>query len=549
MLLRLLTKKTLLYTWLFAFLLVAQAVIAQDSQSISGIVTDENNQGIPGVAIQVKGTSVGTITDVEGKYSIQVNNNDVLVFSFIGYGTQELPVAGKSSINVSLEVDIAELNEVVVIGYGTRKKSHNTGAIAQVGGKDVAAIQANRVDDALAGKLAGVLIQNQSGEPGADPKIQIRAASSLSGDSNPLIVVDGYPISGSLATINPNDIESLEVLKDAASAAIYGSRRANGVILVTTKKGKSGKARLSYNGYTSVSNKYVKDIEMLKTASEWANDLATSAYDLSEVDPDLLNYRLNAYRNAPDVVGMEDWLFRTGTSQNHDFSIAGGSEDVNAFASVGYMDTEGIVRGQGFERYNGRLNVDANLGKRIKTGLSINGTYSHQEIVPHDMRDLLRAYSISPIYHTEASIAFVQQLDAQRQALADAGLSIANMDRDFDNGYRGVGIDNSSIYTLKPGDIAHDWHYGREQNGIGGTGDSGFGEIEGKVSFSVADQSGFIFHSRKLKDRESYAIQYDFRDLPDGTYFLEFVGEGKKEKVNLVLIDGKLIVGTAIANL
>ncbi len=473
MLIGLLTKKTLRYTWLFSILLIAQVVIAQDSQTISGIVTDENNQGIPGVAIQVKGTNAGTITDVEGKYAIQVNSSDVLVFSFIGYGTQEIPVVGRSSINVSLEVDISELNEVVVIGYGTRKKSHNTGAIAQVGGKDVAAIQANRVDDALAGKLAGVLIQNQSGEPGADPKIQIRAASSLSGDSNPLIVVDGYPISGSLATINPNDIESLEVLKDAASAAIYGSRGANGVILVSTKKGKSGKAKLSYNGYTSVSNKYVKDIEMLKTASEWANELETSAYDLSEVDPDLLNYRLNAYRNAPDVVSIEDWLFRTGTSQNHDFSITGGNEDAKVFASVGYLNTEGIVREQGFERYNSRLNVDANLGKRIKTGLSFNGSYSHQEIVPHDMRDLLRAYSISPIYHTDASIAFVQQLDAQRQALADAGLSIANIDRNFDNGYRGIGLDNSSIYTLKPGDVAHDWHYGREQNGIGGTGDSG----------------------------------------------------------------------------
>ena len=137
----------------------------------------------------------------------------------------------------------------MVTGYGTRKKSHLTGAIAKLGGEDVAAIQATRADDALAGKLSGVLIQNQNGEPGADPKIQIRAASSISGDSNPLVVVDGYPISGSLVTVNPSDIESIEILKDAASAAIYGSRGANGVILVTTKKGKSGKASFSYNGY------------------------------------------------------------------------------------------------------------------------------------------------------------------------------------------------------------------------------------------------------------------------------------------------------------
>ena len=350
-----------------------------------------------------------------------------------------------------------------MVGYGTRKKSHNTGAIAQVGGEDVVAIQAPRVDDALAGKMPGVLIQNQSGEPGADPRIQIRAASSLSGDSNPLIVVDGYPISGSLATVNPNDIESIEVLKDAASAAIYGSRGANGVILVTTKKGRGGLS-FSYNGYASWSSKYVNDIEMLKTAGEWANDLQTDAYNLSEIDPELLNYRLNAYQNAPDVVSMEDWLFREGMTQSHDISMRGGSDEVKVFASLGYLDTKGIVQRQGFERYNGRLNVDADLGDKFKAGLSFNGFIGQQELVPHDMRDLLRAYSIHPIYHTDASIAFVQDLDQQAQAL---GLPA------FDDGYRGTGNIVSSIYDLQPGTIAHDWHYGRSQNGIGGTGDSG----------------------------------------------------------------------------
>lgn len=451
----------------------------QKSIKVSGVVTssEEGAEPLIGVNILIKGTGDGTITDIDGNYELQAPANGELIFSYTGFETRTVPVNGQAVLNVVLKSNASLLEEVVVVGYGTRKKSHNTGAIAQVGGKDIAAIQASRVDDALAGKLSGVLIQNQSGEPGADPKIQIRAASSLSGDSNPLIVVDGYPISGSLATINPNDIESLEVLKDAASAAIYGSRGANGVILVTTKKGKSGKAKFSYNGYTSVSNKYVKDIGMLKTASEWANELeagqANGTYDLSEVNPELLNYRLNAYRNAPDVVSMEDWLFRSGTSQNHDFSVTGGSEDVNVFASVGYLNTEGIVRKQGFERYNGRLNVDANLGNRFKSGLSINGTYSHQEIVPHDMRDLLRAYSISPIYHTDASIAFIQDLDAKRQALKDAGLTIANLGRTFDQDYRGVGLDPTSIYDLQPGDVVHDWHYGRNQNGIGGTGDAG----------------------------------------------------------------------------
>lgn len=456
-------------------LLINIQLFAQES-TVTGTVTDENNVPIVGANIVVVNTTRGVQTDFDGFYTINVASGESLRFSYIGYAPQTIAITNQTTLDVTLTEDASLLDEVVVIGYGTRKRSSLTGAVAQVGGEEIAGIQANRVDDALAGKLPGVLIQNQSGEPGADPRIQIRAASSLSGDSNPLIVVDGYPISGSLATVNPNDIQSLEVLKDAASAAIYGSRGANGVILVTTKKGRQGKATFSYNSYVSTSSKYVDDIEMLKTANEWANDLQTDAYDLSEVNPALLNYRLDAYRNAPDVVSMEDWLFGSGTSTSHDFSVSGGTEDVNYFGSIGYLNTDGIVRGQGFERINARMNLDAKMGEKFSTGLSINGFFGHQEIVPHDMRDLLRAYSIHPIYHTDASIAFVQQLDANRQALFDStgGVGLPGAFADpFDAGYRGTGNITSSIYDLVPGDIAHEWHYGRSQNGIGGSGDAG----------------------------------------------------------------------------
>ena len=199
---------------------------------ITGVVTSAED-GLPliGVTVAIKGTTSGTVTDIDGNFSLEAEEGAILVFSYTGSKSIEITVGSDAIYNIVMQSDVALLDEIVVIGYGSRKKSHNTGAIAKVGGADVAAIQANRVDDAIAGKLAGVLIQNQDGAPGADPKIQIRAASSISGASNPLIVVDGYPISGSLATVNPNDIESLEVLKDAASAAIYGSRGANGVIL------------------------------------------------------------------------------------------------------------------------------------------------------------------------------------------------------------------------------------------------------------------------------------------------------------------------------
>ncbi len=454
---------------LVTILLCNFVLFAQDSYVLSGKISDEANVPIPGVNIVIANSTTGTSADFEGNYSIEVRNGDVLEFSSLGFVTKSITIDGQKTLNVTLIEDTALLDEVVVVGYGSRKRSQLTGAVAKIEGGEVAAIQAQRVDEALAGKLSGVLIQNQDGAPGADPKIQIRAASSINGNSNPLVVVDGYPISGSLATVNPNDIESLEVLKDAASAAIYGSRGANGVILVTTKKGKSGKATFSYNTYASTSSRYLRD-NIKTTAGDYAEiaraNIANGTFNVSDLDPALVEYRLNGFRDSPDVVGVEDWFFRNGSSINHDFSISGGTENVKYFGSIGYLDTEGVAITQGFERVNARLNIDAKLGEKFKTGFSFNGFISDRDIVGHDMRDLLRAYSVHPIYHTDASIAFVQQLDQQAQAL---GLS------SFDSGYRG-GADapfNNSIYTLQPGDTAQDWHYGRSGNGIGGSGDAG----------------------------------------------------------------------------
>ncbi|WP_411031673.1 SusC/RagA family TonB-linked outer membrane protein [Spongiimicrobium sp. 3-5] len=454
--------------FMIAMLLVNVQLFAQDAYNLSGTITDENNLPVPGATVVIVNSTKGTVADFDGNYSIEVSNGDVLEFSSLGFSSQSITVNGQETLNVTLVEDSALLDEVVVVGYGNRKRSQLTGAVAKVGGAEVAAIQAARVDDALAGKLAGVLIQNQSGEPGADPKIQIRAASSISGDSNPLIVVDGYPISGSLATVNPNDIQSLEVLKDAASAAIYGSRGANGVILVTTKKGKQGKASFSYNSYVSISNKYQKD-NLLLNAGEWANtietNIANGSWDVSEVDPALLDYRINAYRNSPGAISPEEWLFQTGNTINHDFSMSGGTENTNYFASIGYLKTEGIAITQEFERINARLNIDTKLGDRFKTGLSFNGFTSDRAILAHDQRDLLRAYGVHPVFHTEESIAFVQQLNSEALALGLAA---------FDDGYRGGDAPfNNSIFTLQPGDTAQDWHYGRSGNGIGGSGDAG----------------------------------------------------------------------------
>jgi TonB-dependent starch-binding outer membrane protein SusC len=462
-------KKIITGIVLLLSLMLSTNTFAQENVTISGtIVSSEDGNALPGVNVLIKGTSTGTITDIDGKYQIECAKGDVLSFSFIGYIGEEVTIENQSTVDISLDVDIASLSEVVVIGYGTQKKSHTTGSIAQIDGGNIAAVQAVRVDEALAGKLAGVMIQNQDGSPGADLKIQIRAASTITSDSDPLIVVDGFPISGNLSTVNPNDIASLEILKDAASAAIYGSLGANGVILITTKKGKTGAPSLSYDMYLSTSKKYRKNI--LKSGPEWAaysrSEIAAGnwAGTVDNMDPDLLEYRLTALENSPGAISPEDWLFQNGSTQNHDLSISGGTEDVTYFASLGYLNTSGIVITTGYEKMNARLNVDAKLSKKFKAGLSFNGYTSNRDILGHNMRDLLRSYGVHPIYHTEESIAFVQALDAEAQSMGLAP---------FDDGWRGSTYEASSIYDLEPGMACNDWHYGRAGNGIGGSGDAG----------------------------------------------------------------------------
>jgi len=455
-------------SYLSLLILFLGTTLGFSQAQISGNVTGADGLPIPGATIFVLGTSNGTTSDFNGNFTISVEADQNVQISYLGYSSEVIQFTGQDSISVVLQEDQNQLDEIVVTGYGTRKRSQITGAVAKIGGSEVAAVQTARVDDALAGKLAGVLIQNQDGSPGAAPKIQIRAASSISGASNPLVVVDGYPISGGIQSVNPNDIQSIEVLKDAASAAIYGSRGANGVILITTKKGVAGKATFSYNAYTSTSNKYRENI--LQSGPEWAAtaraEIAAGNWTstVANNDPAFLEFRLNSYENSPGAISPEDWLFQNGQTQSHDFSMSGGSEDVKYFASVGYQDIEGVVITQGYERLNYRMNVDAKLNDKLSAGISANGFSSKRDILGHDMRDLLRSYGVHPIYHTAQTIAFVQQMDAQAQALGKAA---------FDNGYRGSGYEASSIYELEPGMAAQDWHYGRANNGIGGSGDAG----------------------------------------------------------------------------
>ncbi len=509
---------------LITLLLLQVALFAQDAYTLTGTIVDINKK--PLINVLVNSTSSSTETDTIGTYEIKVKNGDELSFSYPGYTSQSISIGSQKILNITLlELDL--LDEIA-IGYGTRKKTQITGTIGQIDGEDISKMQVSRVDDALAGKLAGVLIQNQDGSLGAAPKIQIRAAASVLKDASPLIIVDGYPVSGGLFTINPNDIQSIEILKSTASAAIYGFRGANGVILVTSKKGKSsksGKARFNYDTYLSTSSRYVQD-NVNPTAEEWANtieaNVADGTFDISQIDPVIYQYRLNAYKNSPDVQAVEDWLYQNGNAMNHNFSVSGNSENVDYFASVGYLNSKGIVQTEGFKRYNAGLHLNAKLGAKFKFGLNFNGFIGDRDIIGHDQRDLLRAYSIHPIYHTAESIAFVQKLDKQAQEL---GLT------PFDEGYRGGDAPfNNSIYTLEPGMTAQDWHYGRSGNGIGGSGDAGpatkldntdrfqkmmYGNFSSYLQYSILDGLNLkTMLGADIRETESYSwrgLEFDSR--------------------------------------
>ncbi|MDF7816894.1 TonB-dependent receptor [Runella sp. MFBS21] len=377
-----------------------QTALAQ----VKGKVADEQGQGLPGVSVLVKGTTLGTVTDNEGNYTLNfTNDNAILVFSFIGYLPQEVPVNGRNSINVTLMVDVKALNEVVVVGYGVQKKETVTGSVVSVKGGDLVKSPAVNLSQSLAGRLPGVVATNRSGEPGYDGAgIRIRGSNTL-GNNDALIVIDGIPgRAGGLDRLNPADIETISVLKDA-SAAIYGARAANGVILITTKRGKSGKPELSYSfnqgwaqptqlpklanaaQYTEMLNDL--DIYGLP-ASEWA--AATAAYKSTGVYTTAAGAQRKApfqpedfqkYRDGSDPWGHPDtdWYgstLKTWSPQTrHNVQLNGGSENVKYLASLGYQNQDGnyINSATGYKQYDFRINLDAKVNKYINLNMGVTG--------------------------------------------------------------------------------------------------------------------------------------------------------------------------------
>lgn len=337
---------------LLVMILCLVSMGANAQGTINGRITDVNGEGLPGVTIKVQGTNTGAITDIEGNFNLTAASDAVLEISSIGFTQQSIAVNGRTTLNVILEVDIAELSEVVVIGYGSVRKSDITGSVESVKAVDLQAFPLLNAAQALQGRAAGVVVQSENGgEPGASIDIKIRGATSFSASSSPLIVVDGF-VGATMP--QQNDIESIEILKDASAAAIYGSRGSNGVIMVTTKKGVKGKISVEVNSTVS--------------SSETSNRLDLLNADQYAEFQTILN---PAYVQGPANTDWQDELFRRGTVHNHQFSVAGGSDKINFYASANYFNQDGVIINSAFERVSFLANVDAQVNENLKMGVSL----------------------------------------------------------------------------------------------------------------------------------------------------------------------------------
>jgi len=402
--------KKIIHAFLFipVLLLCAGMSFAQVF-SVSGKITDsDNGEGIPGVTIKEVGTSNGTITDIEGNYKLNVlKPTSEIEISYIGYATQRIAINSRSSINISLKVEASDLSEVVVVGYGTQKKKVVTGAISTVNSEEITSTPVLRIEQAMQGRTAGVQVTNLSGQPGEAPTIRIRGAGTT-GNADPLYIVDGIAVGG-IDYLNPGDIESIDVLKDAASAAIYGARAANGVVLITTKGGKSGKMNVSYSGYTGIQNVYHK-LDMLD-ADQYRMIMNEGARNAGLPEPFDLN------EVAKHNTNWQDELFvKNAPIQNHELSITGGDDKTTYASSMSYFSQQGIIGGEKsqFDRYTASLNTRSQVNKVFNFGQNLAYTHIIRKGIASN-QSFNGAYSsalnidpLTPVYETDPDILALQ---------------------------------------------------------------------------------------------------------------------------------------------
>ena len=386
-------------------------------QTITGRVTDgTTNNGLPGVSVVVKGTSRGTTTDSDGNYRVNVPDQNTgatltLVFSFIGYATQEVPVGNRTAVNVTLANDDKSLNEVVVVGYGTQNRRELTSSVASIQTQSIKDQPVTNIVEGLTGRMPGVLIQQNTGAPGNAPSIKVRGLGSISAGNGPLVVIDGQPLNsgsqtnaGGLNQLNPNDIEKIDVLKDASATAIYGSRGSNGVIMITTKRGKSGQSRINFDYYTGT-QEVSKKMQMLNAQqfAAFSKEAFNTAYlervpGSTATDPNSARPSGQRYRyprgefagvNFDDPSGLntydyQDMIFQRAPISNYQLSASGGTEKVQYFISGNYLKQDGIIKKSGIDRYTVRSNIDAQLSSKLKVGVSFSPSFMAENRVNSD---------------------------------------------------------------------------------------------------------------------------------------------------------------------
>lgn len=415
---------------LLLFCLIPLWSIAQNI-TVKGVVKDNFGESVIGANVTEKGTTNGMITDLDGNFSLTVQKNATLVISYIGYVTQEIAVKGNTQFNIILKEDSKALEEVVVIGYGTARKSDVTGSIASVGGDKLREMPATNITYALQNRIAGVDMAQTSSQPGATMQIRIRGTRSLTASNDPLVVLDGIPFMGNLSDINPGDIKSMDILKDASSTAIYGSRGANGVILITTNKGAQGTpAKFTYSGYVgakSVFSKYPmmngkKFAEMRKYADKYENSLDES----DDVNTD-----------------WQDLMYRTGMVTSHDVSVGGGSNNGSYSFGAAYYKDQGVVPTQNYTRYSLRGSFDQGVGKYFRFGLTTNSNYNITKGSNIGLYNVLANSPIANPYNEDGSLKRTVKLNSQDEYFVVTRDVVESLEDTWLNEQKGFGTYNN----------------------------------------------------------------------------------------------------------
>ncbi|ANW96812.1 SusC/RagA family TonB-linked outer membrane protein [Wenyingzhuangia fucanilytica] len=406
---------------LIALLFFNMALFAQENYSLTGtVLSGTDNSPIPGANVIIKGTSTGTISDFDGNYQITVKKGDVIVLSYLGFKTQEIVVSDQKKISTKLQEDSSELDEVVIVGYGSQKKSHLTGAISKVKNETLDQIAVSRVDDALVGQVSGVNIQATDGGAGAAPTIRVRGVGSISGGIDPLIVVDGLVVDNDyLSALDMNDVESFEILKDAASTAIYGSRGSKGVIMISTKTGKEGKTKFTYSAYTGLKEARQSDAYYSTVAGTVAAEQAATG-------------TLSARTRYKQLIGVDtnwqDIAFDGGTITSHSLSARGGSKRTKFSTSLNYLHDEGVMLTDDFKKYNLKAKIDTEVNDKFSFGANLSPSYTETRRFDGSTHDILRQPSWLPVYHDDNTIQFVD-----RTVYPDVKVGDYALQRHFDN--------------------------------------------------------------------------------------------------------------------